>query len=91
MILFASMKKDKISGGSYILRELLVPVFLKGECVYTSPSVMEIQEICRKELNTLWDETRRFANPQEVYVDLSDELYQIKSDLLKKSDRASIE
>ena len=87
----ATWKKTKIPGGSYTLRELLVPVFLKGECVYTSPSVMEIQEICRKELNTLWDETRRFANPQEVYVDLSDELYQIKSDLLKKVGQASIE
>ena len=94
MIIFdpiATWKKTKISGGSYILRELLVPVFLKGECVYTSPSVMEIQEICRKELDTLWDETKRFANPQEVYVDLSDELYQIKSDLLKKVGQASIE
>lgn len=94
MIIFdpiATWKKTKIPGGSYTLRELLVPVFLKGECVYTSPSVMEIQEICRKELNTLWDETRRFANPQEVYVDLSDELYQIKSDLLKKVGQASIE
>lgn len=94
MIIFdpiATWKKTKIPGGSYTLRELLVPVFLKGECVYTSPSVMEIQEICRKELNTLWDETRRFANPQEVYVDLSDALYQIKSDLLKKVGQASIE
>ena len=52
---------------------------------------MEIQEICRKELNTLLDETRLFANPQEVYVDLSDELYKIKSDLLKKVGQASIE
>ena len=55
------------------------------------PFENEIQEICRKELNTLWDETRRFANPQEVYVDLSDELYQIKSDLLKKVGQAYIE
>lgn len=93
MIIFdpmATWKKTKIVGGSYILRELLVPVFLKGQCVYTSPSVMEIQNICKKELDTLWDETRRFVNPQEVYVDLSDKLYKIKTDLLEEMGQASI-
>lgn len=94
MIIFdpmATWKKTKIAGGSYVLRELLVPVFQKGECVYTSPSVMEIRDICQKELNTLWDETRRFANPQEVYVDLSDKLFKIKSDLLEQMGQASIQ
>lgn len=94
MIIFdpmATWKKTKIAGGSYTLRELLVPVFQKGECVYTSPSVMEIRDICQKELNTLWDETRRFANPQEVYVDLSDKLFKIKSDLLEQMGQASIQ
>ena len=94
MIIFdpmATWKKTKIAGGSYTLRELLVPVFQKGECVYTSPSVMEIRDICQEELNTLWDETRRFANPQEVYVDLSDKLFKIKSDLLEQMGQASIQ
>ena len=94
MILFdpmATWKKTKLTGGSYILRELLVPVFKKGECVYTSPSVMEIKDVCQKELNTLWDETRRFTNPQEVFVDLSDKLYKIKSELLEEMGQASIE
>ena len=80
-----------IRDSSYTLRELLVPIFLKGECVYTSPSVMEIKDICQKELNTLWDETRRFVNPQEVYVDLSDKLFKIKSDLLEQMGQASIQ
>ena len=94
MIIFdpmATWKKTKIAGGSYTLRELLVPIFLKGECVYTSPSVMEIKDICQKELNTLWDETRRFVNPQEVYVDLSDKLFKIKSNLLEQMGQASIQ
>lgn len=93
MIIFdpmATWKKTKIAGGSYTLRELLVPVFQKGECVYTSPSVMEIRDICKKELDTLWDETRRFVNPQEVYVDLSDRLFKIKSELLEQMGQASI-
>ncbi len=94
MIIFdpmATWKKTKIYGGTYTLRELLVPVFLKGRCVYTSPSVMEIRDICAKELDTLWDETRRLVNPQEVYVDLSDKLYKIKTDLLEQMGQASIQ
>ena len=94
MIIFdpiATWKKTKITGGTYELRELLVPVFKKGNCVYTSPSVMEIQKLCKEEMNTLWDETRRLVNPQEVYVDLSDKLYKIKTDLLEEMGRAAIE
>lgn len=87
MIIFdplATWKKTKIHANTYTLRELLVPVFSKGECVYESPSVMEMRSYCQQELETLWDETRRFVNPQEVYVDLSDKLYQIKSRLLEQ-------
>ena len=61
-------------------------MFLYSWCrgVYTSPSVMEIRDICTKEKDTLWDETKRLVNPHEVYVDLSDKLYKIKSELLEK-------
>ena len=52
---------------------------------------MEIRDICQKEMNTLWDETRRLVNPQEVYVDLSDKLYKIKTDLLEQMGQASIQ
>lgn len=64
------------------MRELLVPVFRKGRCVYESPSVMEIREICQKELETIWNETKRFVNPAKIYVDLSDQLYNMKQRLL---------
>ena len=93
MIIFDQLetwKKTKIKGGTYTLREMLVPVFLKGECVYTSPSVMEIRDICMKEKDTLWDETKRLANPHIVYVDLSDRLYQIKSELLEQMGREAL-
>ena len=72
----ATWKKSTIIGGTYTLRELLVPVFLKGQCVYENPSAMEI--------NTLWDETRRLVNPQNVYVDLSKPLYDLKNQLLSQ-------
>lgn len=75
-------KKTKLSGGTYTLREMMVPIFLKGECCYTSPSVMEIREYCQRELSTLWDETRRLVNPHKVYVDLSQKLYDMKIKLL---------
>ena len=87
MIIFDPLetwKKTKIRGGSYTLRELLVPVFQKGECVYTSPSVMEIRDYCTKEKDTIWDETKRFYNPHQVYVDLSDKLFKIKACLLEQ-------
>ena len=75
-------KKTKLPEGSYVMKELLVPIFLKGECVYESPSVMEIRSFCQEELNTLWDETRRLMNPHKVYVDLSPRLYDMKISLL---------
>ena len=78
----ATWKKTYLEPNSYVLRELLVPIFLKGKCVYTSPSVMDIREYCVKEQNTLWDECRRLANPHNVYVDLSDKLYELKTRLL---------
>lgn len=78
----ATWKKTYLKGGSYTLRELLVPVFVEGECVYESPSVMDIRAYCQRELDTLWDETRRLVNPHDVYVDLSNDLYQLKHSLL---------
>lgn len=78
----ATWKKTYLKANSYTLKEILVPIFIKGECVYSSPSVMDIRDYCAKELETLWDETRRLINPHNVYVDLSNELYQVKNRLL---------
>ncbi|MBS7304000.1 MAG: nicotinate phosphoribosyltransferase [Lachnospiraceae bacterium] len=80
-------KKTRMEPGTYTLREMLVPVFLNGKCVYESPKVMDIREYCQKELNTLWDETRRLINPHQMYVDLSAKLYDIKIDLLEQMGR----
>ena len=77
-------KKTKVLGSTYELRELLVPVIREGKRVYTSPEVMELREYCKKEQNTLWDESRRLVNPQKVYVDLSQKLWDLKKDLLEE-------
>lgn len=87
----ATWKQTLLAPDTYTVRELLVPVFIDGGCVYDSPAVMDIRSYCSREMATLWDETKRFVNPQEVYVDLSERLYRTRQDLLdavhKKSKR----
>ncbi len=78
----ATWKKTYLKPGTYKMREMLAPIFLNGECVYEAPAVMDIRTYCQEELNTLWDETRRLVNPQDVFVDLSNELYHMKHQLL---------
>ena len=63
-------------------RELLVPIFKGGELVYKEPTLPEIQDYCRREVATLWPEVLRFDYPHNYYVDLSDELLEIKTSLL---------
>ena len=76
-------KKTRFKAGTFTLREILVPVFENGTCVYESPaSLSQIRDYCLREQDTLWDETKRFENPHQVYVDLSDKLHAIKSALL---------
>ena len=64
------------------MKELLVPVFEGGKCVYTSPSVMDIRAYCAQDIDTLWDESRRLVNPHRVYIDLSKRLWNLKQTLL---------
>ncbi len=77
-------KRSLLKGGSYDIQEILVPVFKKGQCVYTSPKTMEIRSYCQQELDLLWEESKRLVNPQEVHVDLSQPLYDLKMNLLNK-------
>ena len=75
-------KKTKLAGGSYTVKEILVPIFRNGECIYQSPSVKEIAAYCKEEKDTLWEETLRLFYPHQVYVDLSQKLYDEKQRLL---------
>ena len=78
-------KKTRLKGGSYIMKPLLIHVFEKGKCIYNNrPSVLELQDICRKDLDTLWEESRRLINPHQTHVDLSKPLYDLKQELLDK-------
>ena len=80
-------KRTVMEPGEYSLREIMVPVFLNGKCVYETPSVMDIRDYCAAEQATLWEETRRMANPHQIYVDLSQKLYDMKMQLLDELSR----
>ena len=67
----------------YTLRELLVPVFKNGECVYELPHISDIRSYCMNEVEHLWDEVKRFENPHRYYVDLSRRLWDVKHALLE--------
>ncbi len=69
---------------NFTARPLQVPIFKKGELVYQRPSLQEIQAYCAREVETLWDEVKRFENPHTYYVDLSQRLWDIKQGLLRK-------
>ncbi|MDQ0152704.1 nicotinate phosphoribosyltransferase [Moryella indoligenes] len=77
-------KKTLLKGGNYSMKEILVPIFKNGECIYQSPKVMEIQKFCKAELETLWEESKRFEYPHQTYVDLSKKLWNLKNDLLEQ-------
>ena len=62
--------------------ELLKPIFLKGKRVYETPSIEAIRAYCREQIEGLWDEVKRFENPHNYYVDLSQKLWDIKQGLL---------
>jgi len=63
---------------------LLVKIFEKGQCIYESREVKEIKSYCEQQLNTLWEENLRLENPQTYYVDLSQKLWVLKDEMLKK-------
>ena len=69
----------------FTIRPLQVPVFQGGELVYERPTLQDIQAYCREQVDALWDEVKRFENPHNYYVDLSQKLWDIKEALLRQS------
>ncbi len=64
--------------------ELMVPIFKGGKCVYKSPDLKSIKKYCEEQIHTIWDEVKRFENPHDYYVDLSQKLWDIKYKLLSE-------
>ncbi len=76
-------KKTLMPAGSYIMEELMIPVFKGGKCVYNDrPTVMELKEVCSRDKEALWEECKRLVNPHHVHVDLSRKLWDLKQRLL---------
>lgn len=78
----ATWKKKTVY--DFTARELLVPVFLNGKRVYDCPALEQVRDYCKEQVDTLWDEVKRFDNPHNYYVDLSEKLWTIQQDLLHK-------
>lgn len=76
-------KKKKLN--NYYVKELQEKIFENGKLIYKSPTLKEIAEYAKQQLNTIWDEVKRLNNPQKYYVDLSQELYDLKTELLNKN------
>lgn len=70
---------------NFTAKPLQVPIFRAGELVYRRPSLQELQDYCMEQVETLWDEVKRFENPHNYYVDLSQRLWDIKQDLLHQA------
>jgi len=65
-------------------RCISTPIYENGKRVYTSPNLADIRKFCKAQVGTLWDEVKRFENPHRYYVDLSKNLWDTRSELLKK-------
>ena len=69
----------------YVAKPLLVPIFLEGKLVYQVPSIEESRAYCAQQVDLLWDEVKRFENPHNYYVDLSQKLWNVKQELLRSN------
>ena len=86
MVIFdpeATWKKKEVY--NFTAKEMQVPVFRQGELVYILPALEEIRAYCAEQVDTLWDEVKRFDNPHTYYVDLSRKLWDIKYKLLERN------
>jgi len=68
---------------NFTAKELQVPIFKNGELIYQLPTLDQIRNYCSEQVDTLWDEVKRFDNPHSYYVDLSQKLWDIRNELLQ--------
>ncbi|MCI2061636.1 MAG: nicotinate phosphoribosyltransferase [Eubacteriaceae bacterium] len=76
----AVWKRKKLN--NFYAKNLRQQIFRHGELVYDMPSLEEIKEYCAGQIAGMWEEMRRFENPQTYYVDLSPKLWSLKNELL---------
>lgn len=76
-------KRKKVT--NFYAKNLRQQIFKRGRCVYSSPSIDEIKDYCREQMDSMWDEMKRFENPQTYYVDLSHDLWELKNSMIENS------
>ncbi len=69
---------------NFVARKMLVPIFENGKCVYKEPSLDEIRDYCSEQIDNLWEEVKRFENPHTYYVDLSEDLWRVRKELIEE-------
>ncbi len=69
---------------NYYAKELQQKIFENGKLIYQTPNLKEIAQYTKEQLGTLWQEVKRLKNPQKYYVDLSQKLYDLKTDMLNQ-------
>jgi nicotinate phosphoribosyltransferase len=74
-------KRKKLSNFTAV--NLRRQIFKDGECIYERPSTDEIRDYCAGQVSTLWEELLRFEYPQSYYVDLSDELWRLRTGFIE--------
>ena len=79
----AVWKRKKIS--NFYVKNLREQIFKGGKLIYESPSIDEIRDYCKDQLDAMWDEMKRFENPQTYYVDLSYDLWKLKHDMIENA------
>lgn len=78
----AVWKKKRLK--NFYAKNMRIQLFDKGKCVYNWPDIEEVKKYCKEQVDRLWDETLRFENPQTYYVDLSQDLYDMKTELIEE-------
>lgn len=73
---------------NYKARVMQEKIFENGNLVYKEPSLEEIKEYCKNELESMWDEVKRFDQPHNYYVDLSQNLWNVKQNLILEAKRS---
>ena len=76
----ATWKRKTVS--DFTARPLLAPIFQGGKLVYQIPAIQQSRAYCQREVDSLWDEVKRFEYPHNYYVDLSQKLWDVRAALL---------
>ena len=78
----ATWKRKTVT--DFTVRPLLVPIFQGGKLVYQIPTIQQSRAHCQREVDSLWDEVKRFEYPHNYYVDLSQKLWDVRAALLSE-------